>query len=84
MYGFEKVKEFLLERDIYGHQIGVHFQGKSSYNTWLGFFCTLFIYGIVFQSMVVMGTDFINFSRQDEKVNIEKIDLHASEEQNLS
>ena len=74
----------MLDRDIYGHKIEVHYKGKSSYNTWLGLACTVFIYGIVFQSMIVLGKDFINFSRQEENVNIEKFDRHDSQVYNLT
>ena len=31
-----------------------------------------------------MGTDYVNFSRQDENVNIEKFDRHESDSYNLS
>ena len=79
-----KLEAFALDRDIYGHKIEVHYQGKSSYNTWLGLACTVFIYGIVFQSMIVLGTDFINFSRQEENINIEKFDRHDSQVYNLT
>ena len=80
----KKLEAFVLDRDIYGHKIEVHYQGKSSYNTWLGFACSVFIYGIVFQSMIVLGTDFINFSRQEENINIEKFDRHDSQVYNLT
>ena len=78
MKSLKNVKEFLLDRDIYGHPINVHFKGKTTYNTWLGLLCTLFVYSIVCQSMIVLGTDFINDLRQDEKVNVEKYDRHIS------
>ena len=78
-----KLQELALDLDIYGHKIELHFKGKSSYKTWLGLFCTLLVYGIVFQSMVVLGSDFVNFSRQDEKISIYKFDRHNSEKYNL-
>ena len=79
----QKIKEFVLDRDIYGHKIELHFQGKSSYNTWLGLICTLLIQGIVLQSIIVLGTDFINFGRQNQNVDAEKFDRNSSEPFNL-
>ena len=53
-----KVREFLLDRDVYGQPIGVHFGGKTKYNTWLGVLCTFMVYGIVCQSAVVLSRDY--------------------------
>ena len=74
----EKLKEFLLDQDIYGHPISVHFKGKNTYNTWLGVFCTLIVYAVVFKSFIVLGSGFIDGSRQDEKINTEKYDRFDS------
>ena len=74
----------MLDRDIYGYKIEVHYKGKSSYNTWLGLICTIIVYGIVFQSILVLGTAFLDFSRQEEKVRIEKFERHKSEPYNLA
>ena len=84
MFKFCKIKQYLLNQDIYGHKIGVHFQGKPSYNTWIGLICTCLFYGVVLQSAIMMSRDFMSDSRQDEKVNIEKFDRHRSEPYNLA
>ena len=34
--------------------------------------------------MIVLGTDFINFSRQNQNVDREKFDRHGSEPYNLA
>ena len=80
---FARVKKFALDRDNYGHQIGVHFQGESTYNTWIGLFCTMIVYGIVFQSLILLSGAFIDGSRQEEKVNVEKFDRMNDEAYSL-
>ena len=79
----KNLKEFVLDQDIYGHPISVHFKGKNTYNTWLGVLCTLMVNAIVFKSFLVLGGGFIDGSRQDEKVNTEKYDRFDSEAMNL-
>ena len=51
----QKLKELILDQDIYGHPISVNFKGKNTYNTWVGVLCTLMVYAIVFQSFLVLG-----------------------------
>ena len=79
----DRVKEFVLERDVYGHPIAVHFKGKTAYNTWLGVLCTFLVYGVVFQSVIALGGAFLDHSRQDQKVDVEKFDRFDSESFNL-
>ena len=74
----------MLDQDIYGYKIEVHYKGKSSYNTWLGLICTIIVYGIVFQSMIALGMSFLDFSRQEEKVRIEKFERHDGDPYNLA
>mgnify|MGYP000026351222 CR=1 FL=1 len=81
---FRKLEEFLLDFDHYGYKIGVHYKGKTSYNTWLGFLCTALVYGIVLQSIVILGTAYFNDSRQEEKVNVEKFDRFGSDQFHLN
>ena len=56
----------------------MNFKGRNTYNTWLGVFCTLMVYVIVFSGFIVLGSDFIAGSRQNEKVNTEKYDRFNS------
>ena len=78
MLGLKKLAQKLKKLDIYGHPINTHFEGQSTFKTWLGFICTVGLYGIVLQTMIVLGKAFINHTRQDEKSNIEKFDRHLN------
>ena len=79
MKQLKKLQSSILGLDIYGHPIHVHFRGETTYKTWFGVLCTLFVYAIVAQSMIVLGRVFIDGSRQDEKVTIQKFDRHESD-----
>ena len=79
---FKWVREFVFDQDLYGHKIGVNFGGKTSYNTWLGVLCTLSLYVIIFQTLVMLSQAYFDGSRQDERINIEKFDRFKSPEVN--
>ena len=59
----ESFKELLLGLDIYGQPITVHHKGKSKYNTWLGFTCSLIVYSFVLQMMFMLSTAFFDGMR---------------------
>ena len=40
----KKLKSRILDMDIYGHPIAVHFKGSTTHKTWFGVVCTLLIY----------------------------------------
>ena len=70
--------------DKYGYPINTHFEGQLTYKTWLGFVCTVGIYALVMVAVIVMGSDFVNSTRQSEKFSSEKFDRHMSENYYLS
>lgn len=64
----------LLKFDSYGHPINVHFEGETTYKTWLGLICTLIVNAIFFETIIVLGRAFFSNSRQQEKAFVHKFD----------
>ena len=69
-----RIKEFIIDQDIYGHAIGVHYRGSSAYKTFLGSFCTLGAYALVIMQLVLLVTVFIDGSNQTEKTQVNALD----------
>ena len=69
-----RIKEFIIDQDIYGHAIGVHYRGSTAYKTFLGSFCTLGAYLLVILQLVLLVTVFIDGSNQTEKTQENALD----------
>ena len=77
----EKIGAFLLQRDIYGHQINMHYKGSDKYQTWMGLFCTLMTYTFVMFNAYALGTAFLDHSKQEEKSNFKIVDRFSDEKE---
>ena len=42
-----KLERFLVDFDIFGHAIGVHYRGSDAFKTRLGAFCTFATYVLI-------------------------------------
>ena len=51
----EKLAAWLKDWDVYGHPVNTHFEGQTSYKTWLGFTCTMAINVIILQITIVLA-----------------------------
>ena len=70
--------QFILDRDLFGHPITVHFRGKNTYGTWLGSFCTLAAYILMFVNVVLLGTSYRDGYKQEEMVDFQYFDRFDS------
>ena len=43
-----KLEKLIVDQDIFGHVIGVHYRGRDAFKTRLGAFCTLATYTLIF------------------------------------
>ena len=69
-----KIKDFIVDQDIYGHAIGVQYRGSTEYKTLLGSFCTLGAYALMIMQLVFLVTVFIDGSNQTEKTQVNALD----------
>ena len=53
-----KFSSFALGADIYGHQIGVNYEGNETYKTGLGVTCTLLVYTLMLANIIIMSIAF--------------------------
>ena len=65
--------------DIYGHPIGVHYKGNSTYQTKLGSFVTLMSFVIVTVYAVIIAIDLHTGESQDESSRAIKVDLEETD-----
>lgn len=77
------IGEKLVDQDVYGHPVGVHYKGSDTYKTRLGAFCTLATYVLVFFNFTVLIVAFMDESRRDEKYLESLFDKFKSEKFNL-
>ena len=71
----DKASKFLRGQDIYGHKIGVHYDGESEYKTRFGGLVTLATYVFVMiNTFNLVMVDFVNREGQVEnqrKINVD-------------
>ena len=60
---------FLVDKDVYGHPVGINYRGSDSFKTKMGAFCTLTTLIVVLLNTTTLVTAFFDGSRQDEKVS---------------
>ena len=65
-----KLSDFLVGFDIYGHQIGVNYKGGGTFNTRLGALCTLVTYTLMLVNMSGLLIDWADDSRWEVKTNL--------------
>ena len=70
----DKMRAFLVNQDIYGHVIGVHFKGRGSFNTSLGGLCTMATYVLIAMNFKVLFEGLLDQSLQGETVQVNSYD----------
>ena len=63
-----KIGKFFTSLDIFGHPIGVRYKGKETFQTQLGALCTLIAYILMAFNCYTMTSQFLDNSKQVEKV----------------
>ena len=62
-----RLEQIIVNRDIYGHNIGVHYRGSDSFKTRLGAFVTLITYLLISFNFERLLVAFKDGSKQEEK-----------------
>ena len=75
----QRMKAFILGKDIFGHKINVKYRGSENYNTYLGFVCSLTASVLVLLNLLVQLTAFSNHSKQVENTQQINLDRFGSE-----
>ena len=75
----KRLEKIIVGQDMYGHVIGVHYRGRGSYQTRLGAFFTFATYVLMIVNLVTLIVAFQDGSRQDEKFQIEQLDMLKNE-----
>ena len=74
----------MLDQDIYGSPIGVHYKGGDTFKTGLGSFFTFLAYIFVAINFITLLIAFRTGTKQDEKTSSTSIDLFFGEPVNLT
>ena len=56
--GLKRILQVIQSQDIYGHAIGVHYKGEDKFKTYLGSFCTLAVYVLMFVNLATLIVSF--------------------------
>ena len=67
--------QLLVQQDIYGHAIGLHYKGADSYRTRVGAIVTIITYAFALFYLVQRITEFNDKSTQVENVNTVMTDM---------
>lgn len=78
-----KLEQLLLDQDMFGHAVGVHYRGSGSYNTRLGVLVTLVTYALMLVNLIQLAIAFKTGSKQGETTQMIKYDRFYSENYNL-
>ena len=73
------LNNFFRSLDMFGHQIGVHYNGYPTYQTKLGAFCTLAAYAVILINTYTLVSAFNDHSKQSEKTQIKHVDSFITE-----
>ncbi len=71
---------FLVDQDIYGHPISVHYKGSESYKTLLGALCTVATYVLIGINLFTLLTTFNDGSNQNEISRVNYFDNYETED----
>ena len=75
--------KFVKGFDIYGHQVGVHYRGDSSFKTGVGAFLTFLSFILISLNTLDLFVSFITKIDQKESVRTLRESLHNVDPQNL-
>ena len=70
----KRLGKALVDLDIYGHPVGVHFKGGSTYKTKLGAFFTVATYILILFNLGTLILAFFDSSKQIENVQEKVVD----------
>ena len=59
----QRLSDIIVDQDIYGHQIGVHYQGSDTFKTKLGALCSILTYTIIIANFITLVVDFKDNNR---------------------
>ena len=62
-----RLEQLVVDQDIYGHKIGVHYRGSDSFKTRFGAFTTLVTYVFIAINLKSLFLAFKHGTKQDEK-----------------
>ena len=65
-----RVVEWLVNWDMYGHPIGVSYKGGDAFKSKLGSLCSIVMYCVMFANFVTILQAFNDGSKQDESSQI--------------
>ena len=74
-----KLEDLIVNQDIYGHVIGVHYKGQDAFKTRFGAFLPLATRVLMIVNLIELLISFQNGSKQDETLQNTKIDRFYSE-----
>ena len=81
--GNSRLENLIVQQDIFGHGIGVHYRGSDTYQTRMGAFFTLATYGLIIANLVTLWTAFLDGSNQTENVQTLTYDAFGSDQYNI-
>ena len=80
----QRIKSFILGRDIFGHKISVNYRGSEEYNTYLGSVCSVTALVLMLLNLLVLLTAFSDHSKQEENTQQTSIETFESEQYKMS
>ena len=69
-----KFTKYLVSQDMYGHKIGVHYQGSDSFQTKLGSFCSFSTYMLMLANLIILYLAFDEGTKYDQKSQLTIVD----------
>ena len=78
-----KLTKFLVDKDAFGHVVGLNYRGSETYQTKIGALCTLTTLVLIIFNTVTLSTAFVDGSRQDEKAQSTTFNLFDSDTYNF-
>ena len=76
----KSIGAFLKQRDMYGYAINVHYRGSSTYQTWMGVFCTFLTYSVILYNVTIFTEAYLDHSKQEEKSDVQIVDRYFDDE----
>ena len=68
---------------MYGHKIGVNYEGRDNFGTKLGAVVTLMTYVLILINAAKIGTEFVNDENQKEIYRPLQVELNTFSMQNM-
>lgn len=78
-----RLKDFLVQRDMYGRPISVNYWGKDVYQTKLGALFTFVTYAFIVFNLIALSIDLVTGRRQSDSQSTETFDRYEAGSFNL-